>query len=164
MVDSLAEIPLKLRNSVSGGAMKFFRLAVLLVLPALFMAGCKDKAEEQAVVPPPTDSMAQADSPAIQAVDTMPAVTEAPGMPPAPKGDGYAVQVASCSDEAYARYLLELWKGRGYEPFVSTITHESETHYRVRLGLFQTQAEAKELVAELEDKYTLKTWVDQVSN
>ncbi len=163
MVDSRAEIPLKLRNSVSGEAMKPYKFAILLIWPVFLMAGCKDNSEEQ-IAPPPADTMTKSDTVAVLTDDTMSAFEIAPGMPPAPKGDGYAVQVASCSDEPYARYLLELWKGRGYEPFVSTITYNNETHYRVRLGLYQSQSEAKKMVVELEDKYSLKTWVDQVSN
>jgi len=135
-----------------------------MIWPAFLMVGCKDKAKEQTMVPPPIDNIVKVDTTSILAADTMAAVEEAPGMPPAPRGNGYAVQVASGTDENYIQYLVDLWKGRGYEPFVSTITHKNETHYRVRLGLFQTQAEAKNVVAELEDKYSLKTWIDQISN
>ena len=127
------------------------------------IAGCKKKAEEQAVVPVPVDTMPKIDTMSLNAVDTMAAIDEAPGMPPAPKGSGFSVQVASATDEKYAQYLVELWKERGYEPFVSTITHDNQIYYRVRLGLFESNAEAKKIVSELADKYSLKTWIDQGS-
>jgi hypothetical protein len=47
---------------------------------------------------------------------------------------------------------------------VSNFDYGGETHYRVRLGLFGTLGEAKQKAAELADKYSLKTWIDPVSN
>ncbi|HEX2896920.1 MAG TPA: SPOR domain-containing protein [candidate division Zixibacteria bacterium] len=141
--------------------MLFFRYFILVIISILLIAGCKKKAEEQTVVPVQVDTMPKIDTMALNPVDTMAAVEEAPGMPPAPTGSGFSVQLASATDEKYARYLVELWKSRGYEPFVTSITHDSQTYYRVRLGLFQTNAEANRVVAELADKYSLKTWIDQ---
>jgi len=147
--------------------MKILKIILLIALSVFLVAGCKSKSKEadqsQAIVPP-VDTTPKVDSAALQAADTMPAVEETPGMPPVPKGSGYAVQVASCNDEQYARYLVELWKGRGYEPFVSTITQNNANVYRVRLGLFESQAKAKSVAAELADKYSLKTWIEQVTN
>jgi len=143
--------------------MSSFRYFTLMIISILMIAGCKKKAEEQAVVPIAVDTMPKIDTMELNAVDTMAAVDEAPGMPPAPKGSGFSVQVASATDEKYALYLVELWKGRGYEPFVSTITHDNQIYYRVRLGLFESNAEAKKIVSELADKYSLKTWIDQGS-
>ena len=138
------------------------KVLLLIVMAVLVAGGCKKK-EEQAVLPPPVDTSAMADTTNMSAVDTMAAV-EPPEMPPAPKGNGYAVQVASGTDEAYARYQVDLWKRRGYAPFVSTITHDNQTHYRVRFGLFATNGEAKKVVDELADKYSVKSWIDQISN
>jgi cell division septation protein DedD len=145
--------------------MRKFKCFIFLSLAAtIFSIGCSDKSKEQSQTAPPVDTSAVVDTTPIVAEDTIPAVEELPGMPPAPSGDGYAVQVASCTDEAYARYLVDLWKGRGYEPFVSTFGLNGETHYRVRLGVFMTVGEARQKAAELSDKYSLKTWIDPVSN
>lgn len=127
----------------------------------LLAAGCKKKAEEQAVVPVPVDTMPKIDTMALNPADTVAAMDEVPGLPQAPSGSGFTVQVASATDEKYTRYLVELWKNRGYEPFVTTTTHENQAYYRVRLGLFQSYPEAKKIAAELADKYSLKTWIDQ---
>jgi len=143
--------------------MKYRKVILLLVLTVFGAVGCKDNSEEQPIVPL-ADTTPKVDTTAILDADTMAAVEEAPGMPPAPKGNGYAVQVASGTDEAYALYQVELWKKRGYTPFVSTITHDNRTHYRVRFGLFASQAEAKKVVDELADKYSVKSWIDQMSN
>jgi len=143
--------------------MKNSKALLLIVMAVLLAGGCKDK-EEQAVLPPPADTTPKVDTSSILDADTMAAIGEAPGMPPAPKGNGYTVQVASGTDEIYARYQVDLWKKRGYEPFVSAITHDNQTLYRVRFGLFATKAEANKVVDELADKYSVKSWIDQVSD
>ena len=163
MVDSPDENPLEYQNAVAGGAMNNSKALLLIAVAILLAVGCK-KNEEQAVLPPPVETSAIADTTSILAVDTLATVEESPGMPPAPKGSGYAVQVASTTDEAYALNQVELWKKRGYEPFVSTITHNNRTHYRIRFGLFATHAEAKKVADELADKYSVKSWIDQMSN
>jgi len=88
---------------------------------------------------------------------------EAPktAMPPAPAGVGYTVQIASCESEDYARRLINRYTERGYEPFVTTITYTNQTYYRVRVGHFQTVAEARALRDELADRYSIKPWVDR---
>lgn len=83
-------------------------------------------------------------------------------MPQQPAGDGYVVQVASCPDEAYAQQLVDLYTKRGYQPFVTHITFEGETYYRVRLGIYDNLSDAKAMQKELLDKYSLSTWVDPV--
>ena len=87
----------------------------------------------------------------------------ASAMPPAPEGDGFTVQVASCEDEDYARYLVELYQKRGYEPFVSTVNYEGQQYYRVRVGNFDRSAEASELRNELADKFSIEPWVDYLN-
>lgn len=83
-------------------------------------------------------------------------------MPPIPSGGGFTVQIASSESQDYARRLVETYTGRGYQPFVSTITYNNQTYYRVRVGNFQTVAEAKALKEELADRYSIKPWIDRI--
>ena len=163
MVDSPDENPLEYQNAVAGGAMNNSKALLLIAVAILLAVGCK-KNEEQAVLPPPVETSAIADTTSILPAETLAAVEEAPGMPPAPKGNGYAVQVASTIDAAYVLNQVDLWKRRGYEPFVTTTTHDNRTHYRIRFGLFATKAEARKVADELADKYSVKSWIDQMSN
>ncbi len=163
MLDTSDENPLKYPNAVSGGAIMLKKLICLQLLTVLLIAACKDKAEEEPATMT-ADTMTRIDTSAVFVVDTVPVIEEAIGMPPVPKGSGYAVQVASSSDEGYALSQIELWRKRGYEPFVSVITQDNQTHYRIRLGLFTTELEAKRAADELTDKYSVKAWVDQMSN
>ena len=83
-------------------------------------------------------------------------------MPPVPEGEGYTVQVASCQDDAYARYLVGVYANRGYDAFVTTITYEGETYYRVRIGNFGGISEARALQDELRDRFSASTWIDRL--
>lgn len=143
--------------------MRINRAFLFLGLMAAITAGCKKKADENQQPPAPPPFAAPAvDTTTVLDIDTLPAVQQIPAMPPAPTGSGFAVQVASATDADYARYLVDLWRERGYEPFVTSILHNDETHYRIRLGFYDSYAQAKRMVAELEDKYSLKSWIDQM--
>jgi cell division septation protein DedD len=100
---------------------------------------------------------------AAAAVPQEPQTTIKPAMPAAPAGTGYTVQIASCEDEDYARYLVDRYTGRGYEPFVTTITYNNQTYYRVRIGNFANYSEATALRDALVDKYSVRAiWIDRL--
>ncbi|MGH8016475.1 MAG: SPOR domain-containing protein [Candidatus Zixiibacteriota bacterium] len=145
--------------------MKLTKIIIIFGLTALLSGGCKKDADDnkQALVPPIDTTHKLVTTPSLD-IDTMPAVEELPGMPPAPPGNGFAVQVASASDQKYARYILDLWRGRGYEPFVTNVTQDGVTHYRIRLGYYESHAQAKKIADEVADKYSLKPWIDHVTN
>lgn len=85
-----------------------------------------------------------------------------PAMPEQPAGSGFAVQVAGCEDSGYASYLIELYRTRGYDPWVTTATVNGQLYYRVRLGFFETENEAKLMKQELNDKYSINPWIDYI--
>ncbi len=84
-----------------------------------------------------------------------------PGMMPPHPISGYTVQVASCESPDYADYLIELYKRRGYEPYLTTATVNNQTYYRVRIGDFDNLQDAKVLRDELLDKYSVNAWIDK---
>jgi cell division septation protein DedD len=147
---------------------------MLMALLLLFaVMGCSDEQKEEAarleqeLLDTGTAAVDTA-APAIESTE-MEAVVEEPeevipDMPARPTGEGYTVQVASCEDETYAQHLVELYTNRGYEPYVTTITHYDQLYYRVRLGNFETWSEASELKASLVDKYSVQAWIDQTEN
>lgn len=157
-------------------------LSVFLIgcLALLLVVGCSDKQKEAARLEQEMKDMAGAGDTVAAAVETAvdtaasaeavvdvsavpdePAV-EAMPMPPVPDGLGYTVQVASCENDEYARHLVGVYGGRGYDAFVSTITFEGQTFHRVRIGNFGAFSEAKALKAELADRYSLETWIDRL--
>ena len=153
--------------------MKFYKIAVLLILSVALISGCAQKKEEAAQL---EQEMLNGDSAVEEVVDstalagetmvpeeteqTVEETTTQYDMPSQPAGSGFTVQVASCPDEAFAYSLVQKYTGRGYEPFVEYISFEGQTYYRVRLGVFQSFSKAKALQAELIDKYSQESWID----
>ena len=148
----------------------FFSLLILVV-------GCsKEKKDEaakleqellgdsQTVVD--TDSMMKAEVDSLTEFEASAVPEEEPpkAMPEKPAGEGYTVQVAGCEDREYAEHLVEKYTNRGYEPYVSAATVESQSYYRVRIGIFENYSEAKALQAQLLDRYSLDTWIDVTVN
>lgn len=150
---------------------------IIIILAAIVVsAGCSKKQEEAAKLEAEmTGEQTAADTTAdtvrgvadlteaMVAEDTTTENAVAP-MPSRPQGEGFTVQVASCESEDYARYLVELYQGRGYEPFVTQITYDGELFNRVRIGAFESFSEAEQLKTELNDRYSLDSWVDTYAN
>lgn len=157
----------------------FVRISTLaLILLGLLLAGCADKQKEaEELEKQMMEQRAAADSVA----DTVGAdTTETAGTSPPdaravpteeqqprtinqepPEGD-FAVQVAACENLDYARYLVNLYTERGYEPYLTTTVQDDQTYYRVRIGGLPTAKEAEALRAEVKDKYSVPGWVDRV--
>ena len=121
--------------------MKIDKALMILTVAALLVSGCSDKEKKSEQIEQDMADMV-AESVLVDSAELLPdtgivqddyeAADEAAlDMPAAPQGDGYVVQVSSATDESYASYLVDLWKERGYEPYVtlSTITmrHISES-------------------------------------
>lgn len=159
--------------------MKSLRIVLLSGLVVCLLAGCSDKKKEAAKL---EQELEQMDS---EAVSDAGAATEAAGsaesavadaaaipeeeqtgmkpMPPAPQGDGFTVQVASCENREYAGHLVDVYFGRGYDAFVSTVSIEGQMYYRVRIGNVPTFVEAKALQMELADRYSINPWIDRLN-
>ncbi|MEE8577348.1 MAG: SPOR domain-containing protein, partial [candidate division Zixibacteria bacterium] len=78
-----------------------------------------------------------------------------------PEGSGYVVQVAGCESPDYAEYLVKLYGKRGYEAFQTTATVDGQLFYRVRVGLYETEAEAAAIRDQLLDRYSVEGWIDR---
>lgn len=154
---------------------KFMILASIFVAAGLFASGCSDKQDEadeierQMMETPETLTTVDTVQPETEPVDTMqqPDVSAVPEEEPAlpdlpgePAGSGFVVQVAACESADYARYLIDKYTGRGYEPWVTEVMHDGQQYYRVRVGPYETLEKAREMKLELEDRYSIKAWID----
>ncbi len=151
--------------------MNFHKYLVPVLLVALLVVSCSEKKEEAAqleqelldqqdTVTKAADVVADT---AIEVTEPEPVVEQTEyTTPSAPQGGGYTVQVAGCEDRDYAEHLIQQYTGRGYEPYVTTAVVEGQTYYRVRIGAFETLAEAKALKAQLADRYSLEVWIDYI--
>ena len=137
--------------------MKQYKFAVILLMILALLVGCSKKQEEAAKLEQELlgqngqDSLVDSTA-AEQVIDTTillepepEAETSEYAMPKQPAGEGFTVQVAGCPDEAYANFLVGLYTGRGYEPFVTIATVEGQTFYRVRIGVFSRYVEATKI-------------------
>ena len=78
------------------------------------------------------------------------------------EGEGFAIQIASCESLEYAEHLVELYAGRGYEPYITEYDLDGQLYYRVRLGGMATLADAKAVKDDLVDRYSVKCWIDRL--
>lgn len=154
--------------------MRLMRLLLVAALCGVLVVACSDKQKEAERLEQQmkdregaADTMmsAEQDTAARMEADAHAVPQEAkkvpPAMPPAPLGEGYTIQVASCENQDYARHLVDLYRKRGYEPYVETYNQDGQLYYRVRVGNVATLSEAKQLKTELADKYSVAGWVDR---
>ena len=153
--------------------MSLIRLVLIAVLFGALVVACSDKQKEAERLEQEmkdreaaADTMgAQVDTTAHMEADAHAIPQESERMPEAmpakPAGEGYTVQVASCENQEYARHLVSLYRQRGYEPFVETYSQDGQLYYRVRVGNVPTLTEARQLKTELEDRYSVKAWIDE---
>ncbi|UCD94601.1 MAG: SPOR domain-containing protein [Candidatus Zixiibacteriota bacterium] len=76
--------------------------------------------------------------------------------------EGFTIQIAAGSNPEYVKYLADKYTRRGYDAFVTEAVVGDVTFYRVRIGTFETIAEAKETGLILQDKYSVDFWIDNV--
>jgi len=107
-----------------------------------------------------TTGVGAADDAESSEADAAATPAETEHIPDAPPGEGFTVQIAACTDYEHAQYLIDLFRKRGYEPYMTKSEVNGESFYRVRVGAYPAAAEAEQLRAELLDKYSLETWID----
>ena len=160
--------------------MRFLWSALLVTLALLLLAGCsedkkkeaakleKELTERQAETPESPESAATAvqdtafvDTQAMSA-GAIPTETQVP-TPPQAKESGYVVQVASCESREYADYLVDKYQKRGYQPYVTTFDQDGQRFYRVRIGPYDSVSEANVVKRQIDDRFSVKAWVDYQS-
>ena len=95
---------------------------------------------------------AKTDAPATPVADVKP-------LPPEPKGDGVAIQVAALRGRAEAEGVVTRLKGKGYAAYFVASLPGQPTGFRVRVGKFKTRAEAERVAARLEKEEQFKPWI-----
>ncbi len=83
-------------------------------------------------------------------------------MPPAIT-DGWTVQVESSPRQSYVESQVQVFKDRGYDAYLGSVTKEDKTYYRLRVGRFTDRAEAVRVSTEINSMYNLQSWVDRAS-
>jgi len=117
----------------------------------------------------PTHGAARLEQPATRAGTSSPPVApepeqdraaSAPASQASAAGGVFAVQFGSFQHEERARQLSEDLAGRGYHPYITTISLPDGTKsHRVRVGRFATREEAMKLAAAIENKEKISVFV-----
>ena len=165
--------------------MKYSKTIYTAVALTLMIGACdkdKDKvaelekevldAESKMVIP---DSAGGADTATVQRVESSTEYAKTPDIvpsetspepiaaltsTPSPTAGGiYTVQVASATDMTYANHLAERYRQRGYETFVTAANIDGVNYFRVRVGSYETVAQARSIGLELQDRYSISFWI-----
>ena len=80
---------------------------------------------------------------------------------PSLNGSGYTVNVGSFKDKALALTLTTRLQEKGYSALISP--SKDKQFYRVKVGAFSTQKEARAYASVLEKKEKLPTFVTQIN-
>jgi cell division protein FtsN len=162
-------------NKSEGGTMTRV-LLILFLIAGLLAAGCSKKQDEIDAIQQEAvdeDAAAVMDSlegigtetddvgetaPAEAAVEPVPEVEE----PEAEYADieGFVVQLGSYRDNELASYKLEQYQNRDYPAFLRQTEIGGEVYYRLRVGVYETYEEAKEVGELLVDRYSATYWID----
>lgn len=116
-------------------------------------------AETTPATPPPAENLPLPES-------TPPAATAAPEPAPSrdlsivPAGSGkFTIQFSAWTSRAKAEDQAARFVAGGYEAFVDQAAAGGTTWYRVRVGRFDTRAQAREMLAKLQDMTEDDVWV-----
>jgi len=159
------------------------RLFLIIVLAAgMILVGCsKDEDEIEALEQEAADSDASAVMDSLGAgkgemageqVDTaaqpetpvsQPEPTEPEPEPEPEYGDmeGYVVQLGSYKGYDLADYWADKYRERDFPVYIGEVELDGETYYRLRVGVYETYQEAKEVGLLLKDRYSADYWIDK---
>ena len=77
----------------------------------------------------------------------------------APRGDGYAIQVAALREPSEADTIARRLVSKGYDAYVLTPPGGMPNVYRVRVGSFKTRRDAEPVAAKLQREELFKPWI-----
>ncbi|MFH1701506.1 MAG: SPOR domain-containing protein [Candidatus Zixiibacteriota bacterium] len=73
---------------------------------------------------------------------------------------GYVVQIGSYSNYEFAQMMADKYIARDYPAFVASANLDGFTYYRLRIGVYETVGEAKEVGELIKDRYSGEYWID----
>jgi len=129
------------------------------------------KEDEEPAVPSQPErapERAQEDRGAPARPDPEPAGADSGGTPARPPaasptgglaGGDVVIQVFSSSDRSKAQEILERLQANDFRAFISPLVDAGETFYRVRVGPFEYESDARRVAEELRRKLDLETWI-----
>ena len=152
-------------------------LLTIFLIIGLVLAGCSKKEEEiKAIEEEATDTGAEAVMDSLEdtgmeageregdtAAASKKTTTRKPQQPEMRDFsdlEGYVVQIGSYSTYDFAQMMAEKYQGRDYPAFVQATDIEGQTYYRLRVGVYETLNDAKQIAELLGDRYSAEYWID----
>jgi cell division septation protein DedD len=74
--------------------------------------------------------------------------------------EGYVVQIGSYSTYDFAQMLAAKYQKRDYPAFVQATNIGDQTYYRLRVGVYETLDDAKQIAQLMSDRYSVEYWID----
>jgi len=151
---------------------RLFMILVLIV--ALVVIGCSKKQEEiDALQQEATGEDATAVMDSLQGTSgetaemSHPATTKPVAKEPEPEPEpdytgmtGFIIQLGSYNNYELASYWAEKYQNREYPAFLRQVELDGQTYYRLRVGVYDTYKEAKQVGELLADRYSVNYWID----
>lgn len=151
---------------------RLFIISILII--ALVAVGCSKKQEEvDALQQEATGEDAAAVIDSMEGVGTQtagqdqPAMTETVAEEPEPEPEpdysqieGFVVQLGSYNNYDLAYYWAEKYQNRDFPAFLSEVELDGRIYYRLRVGIYETFEEAKQVGELLADRYSARYWID----
>jgi cell division septation protein DedD len=112
------------------------------------------------ITSPGTSASPAAASPASPGPGSAPAPpAEEKPVPPEPKGDGFAIQIAALRGRGEAEAVVARLKEKGYAAYLMPPLAGQPSVFRVRVGKFKARAEAERVATRLEREEQFKPWI-----
>ena len=153
-----------------------FLIGVLIV--GLRIIGCNKKQDELDAIQQDAadqdaavviDSLGQGEGEAVEetAEYETPTLTETEAVretaepePDYSQFEGFVIQLGSYSDYELATYWSEKYQNRDLPAFLRQVELDGQTFWRLRIGVYDTYGEAKEVGDLLVDRYSAAYWID----
>lgn len=150
-------------------------ILIAIICTTLLMAGCSKKDDEIAEIEKgggTADSIVQDSINRANQATMADSIAAANATQPEPESEsygintdysqlvGYVAQIGSYADPGFAEMIAEKFQSRDYPAFVTSIDIDGASYYRVRVGVYESFAEAKEIGELIKDRYSIEYWVD----
>jgi len=92
--------------------------------------------------------------------EAAPAEESAATYMPEHPGGKYTVQISAGGNPEWVKYMADTYIRRGYDAFITEAIIDDNTFYRLRIGSYDSFAEAEAAGLEMKDKYSVDFWID----
>jgi cell division septation protein DedD len=136
--------------------MMFQKLFAFILVALLVSLSCREAPKEEAKAPAVAEAQPEA---APSKPELTESLVKADGLPTVP--GGYTVQLGAFRDKDVAQNIASQMISRGYKGYIQKAQIAGiGLVYRVRVGAYTTQEEARSVKREVLNRYAMEGWID----